>query len=125
MDNPLSHLQSGRSVSRILLHEDSQAGQNADWRRGWDKRGEVQTLDLPRPVSGSPKRADADQGLQGRRTESVGDAAQPLQQHGDALLEKFTTLRLEPSEGIVDYLTRAEYVSKQLELAGGKLAKIC
>ena len=35
-------------------------------------------------MSGSPKRADADQRLQGRRTEGVGDAARPLQQHGDA-----------------------------------------
>ena len=37
------------------------------------------------------------------------------------LLEKFTTLRLEPTESMVDYLTRAEYVSKQLELAGEKV----
>ena len=36
------------------------------------------------PVSGSPKRADAEQRLQERRTEGVGDAAQPLQQHGNA-----------------------------------------
>ena len=36
------------------------------------------------------------------------------------LLEKLTTLRLEPTESIVDYLTRAEYVSKQLENAGEK-----
>ena len=34
------------------------------------------------------------------------------------LMEKFTTLRLENSEVVVDYLTRAEYVSTQLELAG-------
>ena len=39
------------------------------------------------------------------------------------LLEKFTTLRLEPSEGMVDYLTRAEHVSKQLELAGEKVSE--
>ena len=39
------------------------------------------------------------------------------------LLEKFTTLRLEPTESMVDYLTRAEYVSKQLELAGEKVSE--
>ena len=39
------------------------------------------------------------------------------------LLEKFTTLRLEPTEIMVDYLTRAEYVSKQLELAGEKVSE--
>ena len=39
------------------------------------------------------------------------------------LLEKFTTLRLEPTESIVDYLTRAEYVSKQLVLAGEKVSE--
>ena len=39
------------------------------------------------------------------------------------LLEKFTTLRLEPRESMVDYLTRAEYVSKQLELAVEKLSE--
>ena len=38
------------------------------------------------------------------------------------LLEKFTTLRLEPMKSMVDYLTRAEYVSKQLELAGEKVS---
>ena len=36
------------------------------------------------------------------------------------LLEKFTTLRLEPTESMVDHLTRAAFVSKQLELAGEK-----
>ena len=35
-------------------------------------------------MSGSPKRADDDQPLQGRRREGMGDAAQPLQEHGDA-----------------------------------------
>ena len=39
------------------------------------------------------------------------------------LLEKFTTLRLEPTESMVDYLTRAEYVSKQLELTGEKTSE--
>ena len=39
------------------------------------------------------------------------------------LLEKFTTLQLEPTESMVDYLTRAEYVSKQLEFAGGKVSE--
>ena len=39
------------------------------------------------------------------------------------LLEKFRTLRLEPRESMVDYLTRAEYVSKQLELAGEKVSE--
>ena len=39
------------------------------------------------------------------------------------MLKKFTTLRLEPSEGMVDYLTRAEYVSKQLELARKKVSE--
>ena len=39
------------------------------------------------------------------------------------LLEKFTTLRLEPTESMVDYLTRAKYVSKQLELAGEKVSE--
>ena len=32
-------------------------------------------------------------------------------------LAKFTTLLLEPTESMVDYLNKAEYVSKQLELA--------
>ena len=39
------------------------------------------------------------------------------------LLEKFTTLRLEPTESMVDYLTRAEFVSKQLEHAGEKVSE--
>ena len=39
------------------------------------------------------------------------------------LLEKFTTLRLEPTESMVDYLTRAVYVSRQLELARGKVSE--
>ena len=39
------------------------------------------------------------------------------------LLEKFTTLRLEPTDSIIDYLTRAEYVSEQLELAGENVLK--
>ena len=39
------------------------------------------------------------------------------------LLEKFTTLRLEPTESMFDYLTRVEYVSKQLELAGEKVSE--
>ena len=39
------------------------------------------------------------------------------------LLEKFTTLRLEPTESMVDYLTRAEYVIKQLELAGENVSE--
>ena len=34
-----------------------------------------------------------------------------------------TTLRLEPRAGMVGYLTRAEYVNKQLELAGEKVSK--
>ena len=39
------------------------------------------------------------------------------------LLEKFRTLGLEPTESTVDYLTRAEYVSKLLELAGLKVCE--
>ena len=39
------------------------------------------------------------------------------------LLEKFTTLRLEPTESMADYLTRAEYVIKQLELAGENVSE--
>ena len=39
------------------------------------------------------------------------------------LLEKFTTLRLEPTESMADYLTRAEYVSKHLEHAGEKVSE--
>ena len=39
------------------------------------------------------------------------------------LLEKFTTLRLDPTESMVDYLIRAENVSTQLELAGGKVSE--
>ena len=39
------------------------------------------------------------------------------------LLEKFTTLRLDPTESMVDYLTQEEYVSKQLELAGEKVSE--
>ena len=39
------------------------------------------------------------------------------------LLEKFTALRLEPTESMVDYLIRAEYVSKQLVLAGEKVSE--
>ena len=39
------------------------------------------------------------------------------------LLEKFTTLRLEPTKSMVDYLTRAEYVSKKLELACEKVSE--
>ena len=38
-------------------------------------------------------------------------------------MEKFTTLRLEQTESMVDYLTRAEYVSRQLELAGEKISE--
>ena len=30
----------------FLIHEEVQASQSADWRRGRDKRGEVQTLGL-------------------------------------------------------------------------------
>ena len=40
------------------------------------------------------------------------------------LFEKSTTLRLEPTESMFDYLARAEYVSKQLELAGEKVSEI-
>ena len=39
------------------------------------------------------------------------------------LLEKFTTMRLVPTESMVDYLTRAEYVSKQFELAVEKISE--
>ena len=39
------------------------------------------------------------------------------------LLEKFTTLRLESTESMVDYLIRAEYVSRQLELARVKVSE--
>ena len=39
------------------------------------------------------------------------------------LLEKFTTLRQEQCEGMVEYLTRAEYASKQIELAGEKVSE--
>ena len=39
------------------------------------------------------------------------------------LLEKFTTLRLEPTESMVDYLTRAEHVSEQLELASENVSE--
>ena len=38
------------------------------------------------------------------------------------LLDKFTTLRMNPTESMVDYLTRAEYLSKQLELAVEKVS---
>ena len=47
----------------LLLHEEGQAVQSAEWRRGWDKRGEVRTLGISRPVSGLSKRADDDQRL--------------------------------------------------------------
>ena len=39
------------------------------------------------------------------------------------LLDKFSTLRLEPTESMFDYLTRAVYVSKHLELAVGKVSE--
>ena len=39
------------------------------------------------------------------------------------LLEKFTSLRLELDEGMVNYLTRAEYMSTQLDLAGEKVSE--
>ena len=111
----------------LLLYEEGQAVQSANWRRGCDKRGEKRTLGLHRALSGSSKRADADQRLQRRRTEGVGDAAQPLQQHRDAplmnLLQMFTTLGLEPSEVMMVYLTRAEYVSRQIKLVGEKSSK--
>ena len=50
--------------------------------------------------------------------------AEPLQRHQNTaiqepLQEKYTHLRLEPTESMLD-LTRAEYVSKQLEFAGEK-----
>ena len=39
------------------------------------------------------------------------------------ILERFTTQRLEPTESMVDYLTRAAYVSKQLKPAGEKVSE--
>ena len=72
------------AVREFLIHEEVQASQSADWRPGRDIGGEVRTLGLHRAVSGSPKRADADQRLQARRTEGVRDAAPPPQQHGYA-----------------------------------------
>ena len=38
-------------------------------------------------------------------------------------LEKFTTLRVDPTESMVDYLTRAQCVSDQLELVGEKVSE--
>ena len=32
-------------------------------------------------------------------------------------------MQMEPTESMIDYLTPAEYVSEQLELAGGKVSK--
>ena len=92
-----------------MLHEEGQAAQSVDWRRGWDKQGEVRNLVLPRQVSGSPKRADADQRL-------AGDATP------DELVGEVHHSAMKPSKGMVDYLTRAENVTKELELAVRKLA---
>ena len=59
---------------------------------GSEAEREVQILGLNHAVSGSPISADADQLLRGRRTECVGDAAQPLQQHGDAPFDEIGEL---------------------------------
>ena len=57
----------------------------------------------------------------------MATTAGPLQPHRNTEIDEpigeVTTLRLEPTESMVDYLTRAEYVSKQLEIAGEKFSE--
>ena len=56
----------------------------------------------------------------------MATTAGPLQQHRNTEVEPIGEVhnpRLEPTDSMVDYLTRAEHVSKQLELAGEKVSE--